>query len=34
VAWTVADLAGRDRPTRADVGAALLHRDAGPSWAA
>jgi len=34
VAWTVADLAGRDRPTRADVAAALLHRDAGPSWAA
>jgi magnesium chelatase family protein len=34
VAWTVADLAGRDRPDRADVGAALLHRDAGPGWAA
>ena len=34
VAWTVADLAGRDRPTRNDVAAALLHRDAGPAWAA
>jgi magnesium chelatase family protein len=34
VAWTVADLAGRDRPTRSDVGAALLHRDGGVAWAA
>jgi len=34
VAWTVADLAGRDRPSRNDVAAALLHRDAGPAWAA
>ena len=34
VAWTVADLAGRDAPTLVDVGAALLHRDAGGSWAA
>ena len=34
VAWTVADLAGRDRPTRSDVGAALLHRDGGSLWAA
>jgi magnesium chelatase family protein len=34
VAWTVADLAGRDRPSRADVGAALLHRDGGAAWAA
>ena len=34
VAWTVADLAGRDRPTRTDVGAALLHRDGGAAWAA
>jgi magnesium chelatase family protein len=34
VAWTVADLAGRDRPTRADVGAALLHREGGSAWAA
>lgn len=34
VAWTVADLAGRDRPSRADVGTALLHRDGGAAWAA
>jgi magnesium chelatase family protein len=34
VAWTVADLAGRERPTAADVGAALLHRDGGAAWAA
>lgn len=34
VAWTVADLAGRDRPTRADVGVALLHREGGAAWAA
>ena len=34
VAWTVADLAGRDRPTRFDVGTALVHRDGGVSWAA
>jgi magnesium chelatase family protein len=34
VAWTVADLAGRDRPTRSDVHAALNHRDGGASWAA
>ncbi len=36
VAWTVADLGGRDRPTRADVGTALLHRDGGGAtpWAA
>ncbi len=34
VAWTVADLAGRDRPTRSDVGSALLHRDGGSAWAA
>jgi magnesium chelatase family protein len=34
VAWTVADLAGRDRPTRFDVGAALQHRDSGTAWAA
>ena len=34
VAWTVADLAGRDRPVRADVGTALLHRDGGAGWAA
>ncbi len=34
VAWTVADLAGHDRPTLADVGTALLHRDGGSAWAA
>ncbi len=34
VAWTVADLAGRDRPNRSDVFTALLHRDGGASWAA
>ena len=34
VAWTVADLAGRDRPSRQDVGAALAHREAGAAWAA
>jgi magnesium chelatase family protein len=34
VAWTVADLAGRDRPALADVGRALLHREGGASWAA
>ena len=34
VAWTLADLAGRDRPSRADVGGALIYRDAGLSWAA
>ncbi|MBI1377772.1 MAG: YifB family Mg chelatase-like AAA ATPase [Frankiales bacterium] len=34
VAWTVADLAGRDRPDRSDVGTALLHRDVGTTWAA
>jgi magnesium chelatase family protein len=34
VAWTVADLAGRDRPTLADVGRALLHREGGAVWAA
>ena len=34
VAWTVADLAGRDRPSRADVGTALHHRDGGALWAA
>ncbi len=34
VAWTVADLAGRDRPSLADVGTALLHRDGGSLWAA
>jgi magnesium chelatase family protein len=34
VAWTVADLGGRDRPTLADVGTALNHRDAGAAWAA
>ena len=34
VAWTVADLARHDRPTLADVGSALLHRDAGTAWAA
>jgi magnesium chelatase family protein len=34
VAWTVADLAGRDRPTLADVGSALLHREGGGTWAA
>ena len=34
VAWTVADLAGRDRPTSSDVIAALLHRDGGSAWAA
>lgn len=34
VAWTVADLAGRDRPTRSDVGTALLHRDGGAAWVA
>jgi len=34
VAWTVADLAGRDRPTRVDVGTALHHRDGGAVWAA
>jgi magnesium chelatase family protein len=34
VAWTVADLAGRDRPSRSDVGAALAHRDSGSAWAA
>jgi magnesium chelatase family protein len=34
VAWTVADLAGRDRPDLADVGRALLHREGGAQWAA
>ena len=34
VAWTVADLGGRDAPTLADVGRALLHREGGASWAA
>lgn len=34
VAWTVADLAGRDRPTRFDVASALQHRDSGTAWAA
>lgn len=34
VAWTVADLGGRDRPTRHDVGSALAHRDGGAAWAA
>jgi magnesium chelatase family protein len=34
VAWTVADLAGRDAPTTADVGVALLHRDGGALWVA
>ncbi len=34
VAWTVADLAGRDRPTMSDVGTALLHRAGGSTWAA
>ena len=34
VEWTVADLAGRDRPSLADVGTALLHRDGGSLWAA
>jgi hypothetical protein len=30
----VADLGGRDRPTRNDVGSALAHRDGGAAWAA
>jgi magnesium chelatase family protein len=34
VAWTLADLAGRDRPMRSDVGTALTHRDGGSQWAA
>jgi magnesium chelatase family protein len=34
VAWTVADLAGRNRPDRSDVAAALQHRDGGTAWAA
>ena len=34
VSWTVADLAGHDRPTRSDVLAALAHRDGSSSWAA
>ncbi len=34
VAWTCADLAGRDRPTFDDVGSALLFRDGGAAWAA
>ncbi len=34
VAWTVADLAGRDRPSAADVSTALVHREGGASWAA
>ena len=34
VSWTVADLAGHDRPTRSDVLAALAHRDGSISWAA
>ncbi|MEJ2579949.1 MAG: ATP-binding protein [Kineosporiaceae bacterium] len=33
-AWTVADLAGRDRPHRDDVGQALLMRQRGPAVAA
>ena len=32
--WTVADLAGRDRPSLSDVGRALLHREGGGQWAA
>jgi magnesium chelatase family protein len=34
VAWTVADLAGRERPSRSDVAMALQHRDNGTAWAA
>ena len=34
VAWTIADLAGRDRPSLSDVHAALNHRDGGATWAA
>ena len=35
LAWTVADLAGRDRPDAADVGEALFFRmGQGESWAA
>ena len=34
VAWTCADLAGRDRPTHDEVGSALLFRDGGAAWAA
>jgi magnesium chelatase family protein len=32
VAWTVADLAGHDRPTPADVGTALALREPGAGW--
>ena len=34
VAWTVADLAGHDRPTLSDVGMALACREPGTAWAA
>jgi magnesium chelatase family protein len=34
VAWTLADLAGRDRPGVTDVHLALCHRDGGATWAA
>jgi magnesium chelatase family protein len=34
VAWTIADLSGRDHPVLADVATALLHRDGGSTWAA
>jgi magnesium chelatase family protein len=34
VAWTLADLSGRDRPGVSDVTLALSHRDAGTTWAA
>jgi magnesium chelatase family protein len=34
VAWTIADLVGRDRPSVSDVHSALSHRDGGAAWAA
>lgn len=34
LAWTVADLAGHDAPTLADVGMALACREPGSTWAA
>lgn len=34
VAWTVADLAGHDQPSLADVGLALACREPGSAWAA
>jgi magnesium chelatase family protein len=34
MAWTSADLAGRDRPTIDDVAGAVIFRDAAGRWAA